>query len=52
MAILGELKQSLVAKCVELERNDPSVTSFDRKYGKLEWEIPYSCWVAGELHAK
>jgi hypothetical protein len=34
-----ELKQSLLAKCVELGRNDPSVTSLDlKKYGKLEWD--------------
>jgi hypothetical protein len=34
-----ELKQRLIAKCVELGRNDPSVTSVDLKdYGKLQWE--------------
>jgi Ran GTPase-activating protein (RanGAP) involved in mRNA processing and transport len=34
-----EEKQSLNAKCVELGRNDPCITSLDlRKYGKLEWD--------------
>jgi Ran GTPase-activating protein (RanGAP) involved in mRNA processing and transport len=34
-----EEKQSLIAKCVELGRNDPFVTSLNlKKYGKLEWD--------------
>jgi Ran GTPase-activating protein (RanGAP) involved in mRNA processing and transport len=34
-----EEKKSLIAKCVELGRNDPSATKLDlRNYGKLEWK--------------
>jgi Ran GTPase-activating protein (RanGAP) involved in mRNA processing and transport len=34
-----EEKKSLIAKCVELLRNDPSATKLDlRDYGKLEWD--------------
>jgi Ran GTPase-activating protein (RanGAP) involved in mRNA processing and transport len=39
MSTPEELKQSLIAKCEKLRRNDPSATSLDLKnYGKLEWD--------------
>jgi Ran GTPase-activating protein (RanGAP) involved in mRNA processing and transport len=48
MATLEEKKQSLIAKCVELGRNDPYATSLDlKKYGKLEWDD--ACHIAGSL---
>jgi hypothetical protein len=48
MPALEEKQQSLIAKCVELGRNDPSATSLDlARYGKLEWSD--ACDIAGAL---